>query len=846
MRSKKKGLGRAEIESIRKKVRLEDVVEAELGRGLKQGGNSWSTNCPFHEDSTPSFRVYEDGHYFCFGCERYGDVFEFLMERKKIGFREAVNAAKAYMVDSVSENPVLTLPSTVISDERRDALLESVVSFYSRSLTEEARTYLRNRGLSPQTVENFRLGYGGNIFPHLESAGYSVEEGVAAGVLMRTRAGTIKDTFLGRIVVPYLRRDKVAYLIGRQLVVDPDEGPLYMKLPGVSVPGFINEDALDRDGLSEIWLVEGPFDCLVAAQAGIPCLGVGGLNVKSEWIERIPKKTPVTICFDGDTPGKEGAEKLGIAIVKSGRAGRIVHLPEGQDPDDYLLKNSADALRQLGEKSLPLKVVAKRVVDSDAEPERTSFKDLGAGGLVEMVYDPDTQAVQLAHFREGQLSYVDELSLDDGRIIRPYSSGALVQSGVLHLPSRAEEYTDDARLLSEVQAFIAKYVGVSPFYETVTAHYVLLTWIYDCFPVVPYLRVRGDFGSGKTRFQEVAGALTYKTIMCTGAVTIAPLFRLIERYRGTFIIDEADFRSSEAEDDIIKILNTGYKHNAVVLRCEADTFEPQPFRVYGPKILGTRKKFGDQALESRCLTEDMDGSYREGIPKHLPPSFGREALKLRNKLLLWRFRHYGLRELDRALEIPGIEPRLNEVALPLLTVIQSPDVRAGLQRQFQAYNRTLIQDRAMSKEGHVLEIICELYPQHKNDGTPLTMKVIADRLTLQANPEAWSAARNEYHKTRPGRVVGDHDRDEAGIQALFRQRAKKQWSPHTVGHLVGDVLKLEKIRTRNGWCIDISDANERVLERLRLKYGIESVAAVRPDVAGVSAGDEEWGDGEQL
>ena len=109
------------------------------------------------------------------------------------------------------------------------------------------------------------------------------------------------------------------------------------------------------------------------------------------------------------------------------------------------------------------------------------------------------------------------------------------------LPSGPEEYGSEAELVAEIQAYIHRYVDLSPQFERIASYYVLFSWLYDGFNELPYLRVRGDYGSGKTRFLLVVGSLCYKPVFTTGASTVSPIFHILDAFRGTLVIDEARF-----------------------------------------------------------------------------------------------------------------------------------------------------------------------------------------------------------------------------------------------------------------------------------------------------------------
>src|SRR3989442_13831353 len=162
-------------------------------------------------------------------------------------------------------------------------------------------------------------------------------------------------------------------------------------------------------------------------------------------------------------------------------------------------------------------------------------------------------------------------------------------------------------------------------------------------------------------------------IFASGASTVSPLFRIIDSFRGTLILDECDFRLSDERAEIVKILNNGNARGFPVLRSEVTPkreFNPTAYCVFGPKIVATRGFFEDRALESRCLTEEMGQTkLREDIPINLPFAYKREALLLRNKLLFFRFRNLHKKSATSALVDPTIEPRLNQILVPLLSII---------------------------------------------------------------------------------------------------------------------------------------------------------------------------------
>lgn len=349
------------------------------------------------------------------------------------------------------------------------------------------------------------------------------------------------------------------------------------------------------------------------------------------------------------------------------------------------------------------------------------------GTVLEMVLRRQAGETRLVTWRDGATTEATSVSIDGHRYV-PYSpKNNLLTHRVVVLPSAASDYESEAELAGEVRRFIHRYVDVNPEFEEIAVHYVLLTWGYDVFNELPYLRVRGQYGCGKSRFLLTVGALCHKPIFASGASTVSPIFRLIDQIGGTLVVDEADFWASDERAEIIKILNNGNARGFPVLRSEvtpSKEFSPRAFHIYGPKLVATRHRFEDEALESRCLTEVMGRRpLRRDIPITLPGCFEEEAEVLRNKLLMYRFRRFG-RPVDVVMERePGLEPRRAQIVAPLISI--SPDA-AGRDRirAFIAQQGASDQDTSMETERRVLGAVKAVLV---DPSAPLTMSAIARR-----------------------------------------------------------------------------------------------------------------------
>jgi hypothetical protein len=381
-----------------------------------------------------------------------------------------------------------------------------------------------------------------------------------------------------------------------------------------------------------------------------------------------------------------------------------------------------------------------------ARPRPVVSAQLSDGSLIETVYRPDTRRTAFCLWQDGTPRYEDRIT-EGNQILVPYSGrNNLIRNDVVRFPSRAEAYDSEAALVAEIRAFIHQFVDVAPLFEAIASYYVLLSWVYDSFNELPYVRVIGEPGSGKTRFLLTVGSICFKPIFASGASSVSPIFRIIDAFGGTLVIDEGDFRASDEHAEIVKILNNGHARGFPVLRSELSPtgeYNPRAYRVFGPKLVATRGFFQDRALESRCITEELgQRRLRDDVPINLPPSHGMRALSLRNKLLIFRFRNWGKRHVVDDLVDRTIEPRLNQVFVPLLSLVEDAGVRAELQALARRYHGEIIAERGMDPEAQILEIIREMLAQ----GSPLAVKDIAD----------WFADRHgdEYERKVTAKWIG--------------------------------------------------------------------------------------------
>jgi hypothetical protein len=310
----------------------------------------------------------------------------------------------------------------------------------------------------------------------------------------------------------------------------------------------------------------------------------------------------------------------------------------------------------------------------------------------------------------------------------------MARDRMVYLPDSYEEYGTDEDLFQEIRAYLLTYVQVEATTAVEATAYILMTWVYDQFLEIPYFRAIGDYGVGKTRLITVVGLACYRPTLASGALTGPAIFRLIEQTKGTLVIDEADFeQTTDIHQDITKSLNVGFQQRYGVLRNEKvegqTEFQVKSYQVFGPKVFATRRGFKDTALESRCFSHSLPLlDVSPHIPLYLDRSFDQHVQRLRNKLLLWRFRHWGHVDVHPFMRFPGMEPRLNQILLPLLAVTPTSALQTYIREEALRNTGDQAAQRLQTVEGQIVETVLWLWWHRPKGVTRILLKSLTERL----------------------------------------------------------------------------------------------------------------------
>ena len=340
---------------------IADVVSGYVRLNKKSGSNLFGL-CPFHSEKTPSFSVAPDKQiYHCFGCGKGGGVFNFIMEIENLTFPESV--------EFLAKRVGLQVPEENRDDpesRRREQLLklnkDAGRFFYKQFLSEAgapAQDYALRRGMTPETVKKFGLGYAPDTWDSLVKAmkalGYSEGLMLQAGLVRKGKKGGVYDTFRNRLMFPVFDvRGNVIGFSGRIL---GDGEPKYMNSPETPVfnksKNLFGLNLAKKTKLGHIILCEGNVDVVALHQAGfdnaVASLGTSLTPEQARLISRYVNE--VVIAYDGDTAGQKAtARAIGI-LEKLDVKVRVLTMTGAKDPDEYIKKFGADAFRRLLEKS---------------------------------------------------------------------------------------------------------------------------------------------------------------------------------------------------------------------------------------------------------------------------------------------------------------------------------------------------------------------------------------------------------------------------------------------------------------------------------------------------------------
>lgn len=354
------------IESVKARASISEVISEYVE--LRPAGSVIKACCPFHNEKTPSFVVYEaDARYHCFGCGAHGSIFDFLMEKKGYSFPEAVKFLArrvGVVIPDTRQSPELRKEAEEknVEEKRTKVVMQLAVQAFRHFLLNHPASlpycsYVERRAIKQETAERFLLGAAPavNVWlrPQLEKAisgderlkslfkGVNLESQLCLAGVMRKGDNGSYDTFRDRVIFPIGRSDGSVIGFGGRIIEDSGSRPKYINSPETAVYEKrrvlygMHQGLPEARKKHEAFLVEGYLDVISMHQAGFAnVFATCGTALTREHAELLKRHVKRVWCvFDGDRAGRKAAGKAFEAFLNLGVELQVVLLPAGEDPD---------------------------------------------------------------------------------------------------------------------------------------------------------------------------------------------------------------------------------------------------------------------------------------------------------------------------------------------------------------------------------------------------------------------------------------------------------------------------------------------------------------------------------
>ena len=350
-------------EDIINEIKYRNDIETAISQyvNLKRRGKNLVGLCPFHSEKTPSFTVYpENGSFYCFGCGVGGDVFTFTGLIENLDYMESIKL--------LAERSGISLPQDGYDDSMQrlkkkiyDINRDTARFFHSFLMSpggKWALDYLTGRGLTVKTIKHFGLGAAPDswdaLIHHLKEKGYTESDMLAANVIGKSNRGGIYDRFRKRVMFPIINiRGNIVAFSGRAMPGEDKQGgkyvntadtPVYKKSENLFGINFAKSVCSER-----VILVEGNMDVISLHQAGfentVAPLGTAFTTEQANLLSRYTKE--IVLMLDADAAGQKAVRRASGLLENTGLSVRVVVVPDGKDPDEYIKKNGKERFAAL-------------------------------------------------------------------------------------------------------------------------------------------------------------------------------------------------------------------------------------------------------------------------------------------------------------------------------------------------------------------------------------------------------------------------------------------------------------------------------------------------------------------
>jgi len=457
------------IDSLLSRADIVSVINQRVP--LKKAGVTFKACCPFHQEKTPSFNVNpQKQFYHCFGCGAHGDALTFIMEYEGLTFVEAIESLASQLGVEVPRQKVTARQQQEIQKARDHYdVMKAVTKFYRYQLrdhptSEQAKAYLRQRGLSAEVAKRFVIGFAppgwGNLIAGLAADSVLIAQLVELGLLVKKDNGQHYDRFRQRIMFPIRDgRGRVVAFGGR--VLSSEDQPKYLNSP--ETPIFHKSHILyglfelrqSRQAFQNILVVEGYMDVVALSQFGVHnVVATLGTAITLDHVNLLFRQVDeVVFCFDGDQAGLKAAWKaveLVIPLMAQTRSVKFLFLAQGEDPDSTVRKEGAAGFQARMNSALTLSVfwlqglqnqLRNPVVSREGRQQLVALAQpyiQSAQGLYQyLLVEALAEAVSLPTWRlEKQMGVRSGFASfkSDGQAVSTHSNAIAVSEPVMTLP----------------------------------------------------------------------------------------------------------------------------------------------------------------------------------------------------------------------------------------------------------------------------------------------------------------------------------------------------------------------------------------------------------------------------
>ncbi len=368
-----------------------DIVEL-VGEYVKLERKSASNHfglCPFHSEKTPSFSVSDSKQiYYCFGCQKGGNVISFIQDIEGLSFPEAVEfLAKRLGITIKTDDDGKMKQREAAKKAQGKLMLVAARYYYHLFQDPKAQKYMQRRGFLPSTLKRFGVGYAGEawdgLYQELKREGFDDQTILASGLVRRSQKGSYYDVLRERVVFPIFNSFNDLIAFGGRVIGEGE--PKYLNSPDTIIYNKGRQlFALNfaRKSKEDFFLLtEGYLDVMSLHQAGftnaVAGLGTAFTPEQARLLKRFKHK--LVLCFDADNAGRNATAKA-LKIAKNiGFDVKVLNIPAGKDPDDFIREYGSERFKALIDQALPqieyeLKMIADTHRDEAGNLEAVAYQ----------------------------------------------------------------------------------------------------------------------------------------------------------------------------------------------------------------------------------------------------------------------------------------------------------------------------------------------------------------------------------------------------------------------------------------------------------------------------------------